>query len=61
VENLPIAGRFPNLGACIVSYQEVLRSLFKDVNHQAYEEQDADRLYGTVLVVCLKTTMKMSG
>ena len=30
-------GRFSNLGTCIISYQEVLRSLLKNVNHQADE------------------------
>jgi hypothetical protein len=25
------------VGRCIISYQEVLRSLHKNVNHQAYE------------------------
>ena len=30
-------GRFPNTGRCIISYQEVLRSLLKNVNHQADE------------------------
>jgi len=29
----PIMGRFPNMGRCIISYQEVLRSLPKNVNH----------------------------
>ena len=28
-------GRFPNKGRCIISYQEVQRSLLKNVNHQA--------------------------
>ena len=28
-------GRFPNMGRCIISYQEVLRSLLKNVKHQA--------------------------
>ena len=31
----PIMGRFPNMGRCIISYQEVLRSLLKHINHQA--------------------------
>ena len=30
---LPVMGRFPNFGKCIISYQEVLRSVFKNVNH----------------------------
>ena len=30
-------GSFPNLGMCIISYQEVLRSLLKNVNHQTDE------------------------
>ena len=30
-------GRFPNMGRCIISYQEVLCSLLKNVNHQADE------------------------
>ena len=34
---LPIMGRFPNMGRCIISYQGVLRSLLKNVNHQADE------------------------
>jgi len=29
----PIMGRFPNMGRCIISYQEVLHSLLKNVNH----------------------------
>jgi len=29
----PIMGRFPNMGRCIISYQEVLRSVLKNVNH----------------------------
>jgi len=33
----PNMGRFPNMGRCIISYQEVLRSLLKNVNHQAHE------------------------
>ena len=33
----PIMGRFPNIGRCIISYQEVLRSLLKNVNHQVDE------------------------
>ena len=32
-----IMGRFPNLGKCIISYQEVLSSLLKNVSHQADE------------------------
>jgi len=30
-------GSFPNLGMCIISYQEVLRCLLKNVNDQAHE------------------------
>jgi hypothetical protein len=30
----PIMGRFPNMGRCIISHQEVLCSLHKNVNHQ---------------------------
>jgi len=30
-------GRFPNMGRCIVSYQEVLSSLLRNVNHQEDE------------------------
>jgi len=33
----PIMVRFPTLGKCIISYQEVLCSLLKNVNHQADE------------------------
>jgi hypothetical protein len=33
----PIMGRFPNMGRCIISYQEVLSSLLKNVHHQADE------------------------
>jgi hypothetical protein len=29
----PIMGRFPNMGKCIISYQKVLRSTLKNVNH----------------------------
>jgi hypothetical protein len=31
-EKSPIMGRFPNMGRCIISYQEVLRPLLKNVN-----------------------------
>ena len=31
----PNMGRFPNMGRCIISYQEVLSSLLRNVNHQA--------------------------
>jgi len=30
-------GRFPNMGRYIISYQEVLSCLLKNVNHQADE------------------------
>ena len=30
-------GKLPNKGRCIISYQEVLHSLLKNVNHQAHE------------------------
>jgi len=30
-------GRSPNMWRCIISYQEVLRSLLKNVNNQARE------------------------
>jgi hypothetical protein len=30
-------GRFPNMSRCIISPQEVLRSLLKNVNHQTDE------------------------
>jgi hypothetical protein len=33
----PIIGRCPNMGRCIISHQEVLRPLLKNVNHQADE------------------------
>jgi hypothetical protein len=33
----PIMGKFPNMGRCIISYQEVLRSVLKNVNLQAGE------------------------
>jgi hypothetical protein len=33
----PIMERFPNMGRCIISYQEVLRSEVKNVNRQADE------------------------
>jgi hypothetical protein len=29
----PIMGRFPNMGMCFISYQEVLRSVLRNVNH----------------------------
>jgi hypothetical protein len=29
----PIMGRFANMGRCIISYQEVLRSVLRNVNH----------------------------
>ena len=32
-----IRGKSPNMGRCIISYQEVLRSLLKNVNDQAHE------------------------
>jgi hypothetical protein len=28
-------GKWPNMGRCIISYQEVLGSLVKNVNHEA--------------------------
>ena len=31
--NSPIMGRFPNMGKCIISYQEVLRAELKNDNH----------------------------
>ena len=34
---LPNIGRFPNMGRCIISYQKVLHSLLKNVNHQVDE------------------------
>ena len=30
-------GKLPNMGRCIISYQKVLHSLLKNVNHQADE------------------------
>ena len=30
-------GKSPNMGRCIISYQEMLSSLLKNVNHQADE------------------------
>jgi len=30
-------GKSPNMGKCIISYQEMLSSLLKNVNHQADE------------------------
>ena len=33
----PSRGKSPNMGRCIISYQEVLISLLKTVNHQADE------------------------
>jgi hypothetical protein len=36
-EKSPIIGRFPNMGKCIISYQEVLPSELKNVNHKADE------------------------
>jgi len=30
-------GKSPNMGRCIISYQEVLHSLLKNVNDQAHE------------------------
>jgi len=30
-------GMFPSMGRCIISYQEVLSSLLRNVNHQADE------------------------
>ena len=33
----PNMGRFPNMGRCIISYQDVLHSLLKNVNDQAHE------------------------
>jgi len=32
-----LMGRFPNMGRCIIAHQEVLRSEFKNVNHQEDE------------------------
>jgi hypothetical protein len=36
-EKSPNMGRFRNMGRCIISYQEALSSLLKNVNHQAGE------------------------
>jgi hypothetical protein len=33
----PNVGRFPDMGRCIISYQEVLRFLLKNVNDEAHE------------------------
>jgi len=33
----PNMGRFHNMGRCIISYQEVLSSLLKNVKHKADE------------------------
>jgi hypothetical protein len=33
----PSMGRCPNMGRCIISYQVVLSSLVKNLNHQADE------------------------
>ena len=33
----PNMGKFPNTGRRIISYQEALRSLLKNLNHQAHE------------------------
>jgi len=33
----PNMGRFPNMGRCIISYQETLHTLLKNVNDQAHE------------------------
>ena len=33
----PNVGRFPNTGRCIISYQEMLSSLLRNVNRQADE------------------------
>ena len=33
----PNMGRFTNMGRCIISYQEVLHSLLKNVSDQAHE------------------------
>ena len=33
----PNMGRFPNMGRCTISYQEVLSSVLRNVNHQADE------------------------
>jgi hypothetical protein len=55
----PLMGRFPNMGRCIISYQEVLRSLLKNVNHQADEALLCDHstngqlLRTSVLTGCL--------
>jgi hypothetical protein len=37
-------GRFPNLGKCIISYQVVLRSVLKNVNHEADVVIDCNRI-----------------
>ena len=36
-ESRLICGRFPDMGRCIISYQEVLHPLLKNVNAQAHE------------------------
>ena len=35
--NSPNMGSFPNMGSCIISYQEMLRCLLKNIKHQAHE------------------------
>jgi len=35
--------RFPNIGRCIISYQEVLHSLLKNVNDLAHEAVHCNR------------------
>jgi hypothetical protein len=32
-EKSPIMGRIPNMGRCIIYYQEVLHSVLKNINH----------------------------
>ena len=32
-----VRGKSPNMGKCTISYQEVLHSLLKNVNHQEHE------------------------
>jgi hypothetical protein len=53
-EKTPIMEKFPNMGRCIISYQEVLRSELKNVNHYADEVINCNHIINGQL---LKTSL----
>jgi hypothetical protein len=58
----PVMGRFPNMGRCIISYQEVLSSLLNNANHQADETVICNRsINGQLLRTSVLTGRLCSG